>query len=741
MADVKRSLYNVAINGQGYLLSGIPVGPARIMRESSVFGTFPTQVDLEYKDSSQFLPWAQTDFSGGFQFEKWSDNAGFKKGTGLDYISKYGELTLLNNKSATVKDFGAGFTFGAAVEYDRDIEGLLIGITKTGGLSELWKLSTADSPAAITGGTWANINAVHDMDELQGLVYIGLTISAGSPLKAYTLAGGVVDITLTGVLSSSTIIRMVKRIETRLYVGGYTGTVANGDALMYSDDEGTTWTAIITKVGKNREITHGVDNLGTLYFLIEDGGRTELWWCNDTITTQIYRWENLTTPRISAWLGKVYVEGKQDGKLMRFEWNGATLRTVFEEKIDSLDLDTSPMIVYKNNLHSYGLVYDGLFNFPSWIFKYSTLKIYPFAVFGSSTTQVPYFYGLSTTNLIITKLDTSSYLTTGNVITGIFNGGKSAVDKLWNTITISFKALTTTLVFSGATSFEEGDTITGDSSGAIALLGEKISTTIFIATEVTGTFNPATDNTCITDGGGGGSGTGNLGSVTLQGIKAEYSTDDEGSWTEIATINPAIDETEKTLSFANNVISKRIQIRLTLTGVGYDTPTLYDFIVRFLSLPHNRFEWILRLNCSDNLMLLDGKTIEQKRASELRSLLMTARFDNQIIAFQDVDFGETLLNETLTAIDTTITVDSTGDFPEQGRIKIEQEEIFYTGKTATDFTGCTRGVRGTKKAAHTNDSTVNNVYNVVITNISEQNPVAPKPKILESEVVIALKEI
>ena len=740
MADYKRNLYNCAIDGQGYLLSGIPLSPARIMRESSVFGTFPTQVDLEYKDSSQFLPWAQTDFSGGFQFEKWSDNAGFKKGTGLDYIAKYGELTLLNDKSATIKDFGAGFTFGAAVEYDRDTVGLVIGITKASGASELWKISTADSPTAITGGTWANVDAVHDMDELQGLVYIGLTVSAGNPLKTYS-GSAVADITLTGALSSSKIIRMVKRIETRLYVGGYTGTAASGDALMYSDDEGSTWTAIVTKLGKNREITHGVDNLGTLYFLIEDGSRTELWWCNDTIITQIYRWENLISPRISAWLGKVYVEGEQDGNLMRFEWNGATLRTMFEEKISGLDLDTSPMVVYKNNLHSYGLVYDGLFHFPSWIFKYTANKIYPFTVFGSSTTQVPYFYGLSGTNLIVTKLDTSAYLTTGNVITGIFNGGKSAVDKLWNSITISFKALTTTLVFSGATSFAEGDTITGDSSGATALLGTKISTTVFIATEITGTFDPDNDDACTTDEAGGGSGTGNLASVTSQTIKAEYSTDDEGSWNEIDTISPTNDETEKTISFANNITSKRIQIRLTLTGAGYDTPTLYDFIVRFLSLTDNRFEWVLRLNCSDNLMLLDGKTVEQKRASELRNLLMTARFDNQIVAFQDVDFAEVLLNETLTAIDTTITVDSTGDFPEQGRIKIELEEILYTGKTATAFTGCTRGVRGTKKSAHADDTVVNNAYNVVITNISEENPVAPKAKTLESNISVALKEV
>jgi len=671
MADYKKSLYNIAIDSQGYLLSGIPTSPARVMRESKIYGTYPNQIDLDYKDSSQFLPWAQTDFSGGFQFEKWSDNAGFKKGTGLEYIAKYGELTLLNDKSDTLKDFGAGFTFGAAVEYDRDNVGMVIGITKGSGASQLWKMNTSDSFTQITGGTWANVDAVHSMDELQGKVYVGLTVSSGSPLKSYD-GSTVADLTLTDSLSSSTIIRMVKRIKTRLYVGGYTGTAANGDALMYSDDEGSTWTDIITKTGKGREISQGIDNLGTLYFLIKDGGRTELWWCNDTIITQIYRWENLTNPKINSWLGKVYVEGKQDGKLMRFEWNGATLKAVFEEKIAGLDLDSSPSVVYKNNFYSYGLVYDGLFHFPSWVFKYNSNKIYPFIVFGSSSTQVPYFYGLNGTNLIITKLDTSAYLTTGNIITGIYNAQKTAVDKLWHSITLSFKELD-----------------------------------------------------------------------TGQTIVVSYSDDDEGTWTTIGTITPVAGETERTLYFANNIVSKRIQIRITLTGAGTNTPTFYDYIVRFLPLSDGKFEWVLRLNCGDELMLLDGKTKESKLGSELRNILRMARFNNQIVEFQDVDFAETAINDAtgISATDETITVDSTLGFPEQGRIKIEQEEILYTGKTATTFTGCTRAERGTKASTHSDDTRVHNAYNVVIATISETNQVAPKPKVCESEVTIALTEV
>ena len=665
MADYKKTLYNIAINGQGYLFSGIPLQPARVMSGTKLYGTYPTEIDLEYQDSSQFIPWAQTDFSGGFQDEKWKDNAKFKKGTGLEYIAKYGELTLLNNKTATVKDFGAGYTFGASCIYNKL---LLIG-TQHATLATLGHLSSADSWTSLTTG-WADIIKVHSMDESSGKVYIALERDSGAEkcLQSWDSANFA---DATGDADDTTIWRMVKRIETRLYAANY-NSAANGDRLLYSDNGGTNWNAIITATGKNRTITQGVDNLGTLYFLIEDFPRCELWWCNDIITTQIYRWENLTNPKITAWLGKVFIEGKQNGKLMRFEWNGATLKTIFEEKIDSLDLDTSPSVVYKNNLYSYGLVYDGLFHFPSHILKYTANKIYPFVIFGGTSSQVPYFYGLDSTSLKITKLNTAAYLTTGNVITGIYNANKSAVDKLWHSVTLSYKIL-----------------------------------------------------------------------IAGQSIKVEYSSDDEANWTEIGTASTAAGITEKTFYFANNTISKRIQIRVTLAGGGSNTPTLYDFIVRFLPLSDGKFEWTFRLNCSDNMTLLDGKTKEEKMSGELRNILRMARFNNQIVELQDIDFAETLINDGtgITADDTTITVDSTAAFTEQGRIKIEQEEILYTGKTAVAFTGCTRGQRGTKAATHADDVRVHNAYNVIIGDLSESNPVAPVPKVYESTVLIPLKEV
>ena len=78
----------------------------------------------------------------------------------------------------------------------------------------------------------------------------------------------------------------------------------------------------------------------------------------------------------------------------------------------------------------------------------------------------------------------------------------------------------------------------------------------------------------------------------------------------------------------------------------------------------------------------------------------------------------TLLNGAINASVTTITVDSTSDFESIGTVTIGAENITYTGKTSTTFTGCTRGADSTSAASHDDDSTVSRAtkwYNITRT--------------------------
>ena len=72
---------------------------------------------------------------------------------------------------------------------------------------------------------------------------------------------------------------------------------------------------------------------------------------------------------------------------------------------------------------------------------------------------------------------------------------------------------------------------------------------------------------------------------------------------------------------------------------------------------------------------------------------------------------KTQLNGDITAAATTLTVDSTSDFPTSGTLFIYNstngtEQINYTGITSTTFTGCTRSANSTTATAHVDGSYV-----------------------------------
>jgi hypothetical protein len=58
-------------------------------------------------------------------------------------------------------------------------------------------------------------------------------------------------------------------------------------------------------------------------------------------------------------------------------------------------------------------------------------------------------------------------------------------------------------------------------------------------------------------------------------------------------------------------------------------------------------------------------------------------------------------------VDTTTTPDSGPAFTSTGTLIIDDEQITYTGKTSTTFTGITRGANGTTASAHADNSMVN----------------------------------
>ena len=98
----------------------------------------------------------------------------------------------------------------------------------------------------------------------------------------------------------------------------------------------------------------------------------------------------------------------------------------------------------------------------------------------------------------------------------------------------------------------------------------------------------------------------------------------------------------------------------------------------------------------NNVLRLYFSQIDTLR-SQLRVGLLNTLALPQGAFFQD---GVTTLTSNISNSETTIPVASTASFQSAGVIYIGSELISYTGKTATSFTGCTRGQYSTSNAAH-----------------------------------------
>lgn len=84
-------------------------------------------------------------------------------------------------------------------------------------------------------------------------------------------------------------------------------------------------------------------------------------------------------------------------------------------------------------------------------------------------------------------------------------------------------------------------------------------------------------------------------------------------------------------------------------------------------------------------------------------------WNDEIYFYPDssTDFRTATLAADLGLDDTTITVDSTTNFPEQnGRITIGSEKIRYASKSATQFLNCTRAIEETTVDSHATNDTV-----------------------------------
>ena len=103
--------------------------------------------------------------------------------------------------------------------------------------------------------------------------------------------------------------------------------------------------------------------------------------------------------------------------------------------------------------------------------------------------------------------------------------------------------------------------------------------------------------------------------------------------------------------------------------------------------------------------------IVPQTSASTETILLSAFFSDNIIAARGTNIfrgtnGSTPLSGSHNNSVETISADDTSDFSTTGTILIGSEQITYTGKTSSSFTGCTRGANSTSAATHSDDATI-----------------------------------
>ncbi len=121
-----------------------------------------------------------------------------------------------------------------------------------------------------------------------------------------------------------------------------------------------------------------------------------------------------------------------------------------------------------------------------------------------------------------------------------------------------------------------------------------------------------------------------------------------------------------------------------------------------------------KIKLGDEIITYTGKTattltgitrgVDNSESKSLAATTAISLFDS--VENLGLSSRSTNVGAQLTTTATTLTVDSTADFEDSGFIRIGNELIAYTGKTATSFTGLTRGAGGTTALQHEIDAVI-----------------------------------
>lgn len=685
--------YHVALNGVGIILQGAPGAPGYRVTQAPLYNARFGQGDRSYSDFSFWWFWAQTSFLGYKQDKVWEDDGFFYESEGVDVSSDNGAVRL------SYKQNGTGSVAKTIIMSDGGNAGsatVLVGRNTTD--AKMLAIGTDGSTIWQDTATGANEKILCSAELGDGEMYIGCkTVGSGASMLKKGSGSSFADV---GTHSAGGGIYQIVP-----YNAGdslYLFTLSAG-IYVYSRSAGTfTQKKTSYPYGLSASaLPFGSTPHGKycwligdrIYFTLQEGSlkKTQLWAYDigDDVYVLINSFEAGESPqRIIEFNGSLYLFDPGGFtyrlRVLKYNPNVGSLERLIEIGRDG---GTTALVANptKDAKGIYFVVDDGTSDYQAW----------------RMDVDENFSSGISPP------------VTHSAAVDLIFVGGNGAF--VWS---------------------KDGQSGVNGIAADDQLPQNDYQTLGYFKTSIFDGTIPAMDklfNDVIINFSALRSG---------ESIQASYSIDGGVNFVTLGTADYSVDGaiSSKLFPFGNAVVSKKMMLRFRLLGDGSTTPQFNDYSVRYVPSPNCTKQWDLRINAGDDVRRLNGALVN-KVARELKGLIESSWWTKSVLDFQDLDYAATQLNGSLSVSATTVTVDSTVGFPEQGRLLIDNEQILYTGLTPRTFTGCTRGARDTRAAAHSDNAVVSNAYKVIIVGMSQVTPILLEGKNLEYIIDVSLREV
>lgn len=698
----RKQRYDISLNGQGLILANSPEQPLINARQKALYNSRYAQGDRSYTDFEDWWYMAQTDWSRGFKDSpSWSDDTKFYASTNIDAYSEQGAIKIENKQVDKLT---------ANAEVICGIQGLVGNATRTM-IGSYRNTGTGRPELFIDSG--AGFSTVTDLATNQYAV------------SHISIRNTVAWIHTNGV--------------------GTTGVIRTWNGTLYTDQTSKIGGGVGAPIGWAPESSPCGTTVGTKYYVfIEDRNN--------------HRWGIVSTSSNEPGAASDYTLVTQ-------------ITQTFTYPIACAEYDGSLYYLLMTADYQFDLyVYNPLTSATAFVYHFTRPSVVNVNNYGVGDKMLKVYKG----KLYITVPPNQIWSFDGNDMAQIFNldKTKSALGAEYypslskGSVVSEGRLYWANLVYDGENFFNwiksAGDTsnpffypLFSDGSEDIWGMDDLDNTKVY---SVSGTCKSGADkNWLVFSNFDNVSGLDKLGySATIifktlssgQKVVIEYTTGELTSsttWTTLGSVNHSSDGAiaTKTFYFGDNVIFKKIWFRAKLENQSAGvSPVLYDFVLAYLPMPDYKLQWDFTVKCEDIIQRKDNSK-ETKNGLYIRNYLLKSWQTKSILSFEDYDANaEDFVSGVINAGVTTITVKgSTDNFPEIGRIMIDSEEIFYSGKNKTQFLNCVRGSRGTNAVSHIDGSIVSMKHRVRIDDYRESLIIANEPGKAEYLVSITLKEV